>query len=99
MIHDHDLPDAEVYRGPGGARRWASTWLDAWDDWAIENQEYIDAGDRVVVVAHIWARGKGSGTPVQQQHGIVLTLREGKVVRLDYFGSKAEALEAVGLSQ
>jgi hypothetical protein len=28
----------------------------------------------------------------------VWTLRDGKCVRLDYYGSKKEALEAVGLS-
>jgi ketosteroid isomerase-like protein len=98
-IHEHDLPEGGVYRGPEGAKRWAATWVDAWDDWGIENEEYIDAGDRVVVVAHLWARGKGSGTPVQQRHAIVFTVREGKAVRLDYFGSKAEALEAVGLPE
>jgi len=98
-VHDHDLPDAGVYRGAEGVRRWGSQWTEAWDEWEIDNEEYIDAGDRVVVIARMSARGKGSGLTVHRREGLVLTIRSGTAVRLDYFSSRSEALEAVGLSE
>src|SRR3954447_20767057 len=98
-VHDHDLPDAGVYRGPEGVARWGSAWAEAWDDWEFETEDYIDVGDRVVVIARMWARGKRSGVTVQRHDGLVITVRNGEAVRLDYFSSKAEALEAVGLRE
>ena len=55
------------------------------------------------VIRSSWSRRSGPAArevahQSRQQHGIVLTLRKGKVVRLDYFGSKAEAPKAAGLS-
>jgi ketosteroid isomerase-like protein len=57
-----------------------------------------DAGDQVVEVIRLSARGKGSGVPLDRLDAMVWSLRDGKAVRLDYFGSRTEALEAVGLS-
>jgi hypothetical protein len=36
---------------------------------------------------------------VERLDGAVHTLRDGKCVRLDYYGSRAEALESVGLGE
>ena len=96
-VHDHDLPDAQVGMGRRGLERWTQAWNEAWESWEVENEKYIDAGDQVVVLTRVWGRGKVSGVRVQQHGGFVISLRAGKVIRLDYFGSHAEALEAVGL--
>jgi ketosteroid isomerase-like protein len=96
-IYDHDIPDAGAYRGPDGFRAWMAHWGEAWESFSIEPGEYLDAGDKVVQVVRLSARGKGSGVPLERLDGMVWTLRDGKAVRLDYFGSRNEALEAVGL--
>jgi ketosteroid isomerase-like protein len=81
-------------------RDWIADFSEAFESFALEPREYIDAGDgKVVVVAHLTARGKGSGAPVERLDGMVWTVRDGKTVRLDYYGSRAEALEAVGLAE
>jgi len=36
---------------------------------------------------------------VERVDGAVYTMREGKCVRLDYYGSREQALEAVGLRE
>jgi ketosteroid isomerase-like protein len=41
-----------------------------------------------------WGRG---GISLERRDASVHTLRDGKIVRLDYYGDLAEALEAVGL--
>jgi hypothetical protein len=98
-VHDHDLPDAPVGRGRLGFERWTQAWNEAWGSWDIENETYIDAGDRIVVLTRIRARGKGSDVQVQQHGGFVISLRAGRVIRLDYFGRHGDALEAVGLRE
>jgi ketosteroid isomerase-like protein len=45
------------------------------------------------------ARGRGSGVPVDQRVFSVLTVRDGKVARIDDHTERADALEAAGLSK
>jgi len=98
VVRDQHIPDSGDYRGYAGLARWREDWEAAWDDWRWEPEEFIDVGDRVVAVLRVHAKGRGSGVDVERVDGAVWTLRNGKCIRLDYYGSKAEALEAVGLS-
>lgn len=96
-LFDHDIPNAtESYRGIDGLIRWQADWEASWASWRWEPEEFIDVGDRVVAVLRVYARGRGSGVDVERLDGAVRTLRDGKVIRLDYYGSKAEAFDAVG---
>jgi ketosteroid isomerase-like protein len=97
-VHDHDLPDATgIYVGYDGISQWLSVWLEAWEAYHVEAERFVDAGDRVVAVIGLTAKGKGSGIEVERRDGMVYTLRERRVVRIDYYGSVDEALDAVGL--
>jgi ketosteroid isomerase-like protein len=98
-VHDHDIPDAGTYRGHRGYEKWLADWAAAWQNFSIEPEEYIDAGERVVLVIRLRATGRGSGLELDRQDGLVFTMRDGLAVRLDYYGSKGEALEAVGLRE
>jgi ketosteroid isomerase-like protein len=97
-IHEHDVPDAATYRGRDGFLQWVAHWAEAWTSFAYEPEEFIDAGDKVVVVIRITARGRASGVSVERLDGMVLTPRDDRLVRVDYYGSRAEALNAVGLA-
>jgi ketosteroid isomerase-like protein len=60
----------------------------------------IDADDRVVSVLTSHVRGRASGIAVELAHfAAVWTIREGKIVRVALFTTRAEALEAVGLRE
>jgi ketosteroid isomerase-like protein len=96
-IYDHDILDAGEYRGLEGMLPWQADWDSSWESWRWEAEDFIDVGDRVVVVLRLYAKGRHSGVDVERLDGAVWTLRAGKAVRLDYYGSKAEALKAVGL--
>ena len=97
--YDHDIPDAGTYRGHEGYLSWIADWGEAWEDWGFEPEHFIEAGDQVVMVTRLWARGKGSGVRTERRDGWIFTVRNGRAVRIDYYSSKAEALEAVGLSE
>jgi ketosteroid isomerase-like protein len=97
-IHDHDVPDGSVYSGWAGAARWMENWDSAWEDYRMETEEFIDAGDQVVVVIQMTAIARG-GMKLDRSDALVYTLRNGRIVRLDYFNNKSEALKAAGLSE
>ena len=99
VIRDHDIPDSSDYHGYAGLAQWSEDWSAAWDDWRWEPEEFIDVGDRVVGVLRVYAKGRGSGVDVQRVDGAVWTVRHGKCIRLDYYGSKNEAFKAVGLEK
>jgi ketosteroid isomerase-like protein len=98
-IHDHDIMDASQYRGHEGFRSWLEDWSSAWSNFSMEPEEFIDAGERVVVVLRMRATGRGSGAEVERQDAIVFEIRDGLTVRIDYYNNRAQALKAVGLSE
>jgi ketosteroid isomerase-like protein len=91
--------DAGEYRGHAGLGRWLEDWGAARAEYSFELQEFIDAGDSVVAASLVKARGLGSGVEVERQDGLVYGFRAGKIVRLDYYNSRQQALEAVGLAE
>jgi hypothetical protein len=93
------LPAAGVYRGHEGVEQFFADWLAIWDDYAMENDEFIDAGDSVVVVFRQRGRGKGSGVRAERTFFGVYDLEAGKVTRFRQYESREAALEAVGLTE
>ena len=71
----------------------------AWAEWSIDVEEFIDAGDSVVVFVRMTATGLGSGIQTDREDAQVYTLRDAKVVHLDYYNSRMQALKAVGLAE
>jgi ketosteroid isomerase-like protein len=73
--------------------------FEVYENFRIEPTEYVDAGDKVVVVTRIQATGKGSGVPLDQKYSFVWTVRGGKLAELAVFLDRRKALEAAGLSE
>ena len=96
-----DSPPDETYRGPQGVIRFWETWRAAFDDFCVELEEIIDAGDQVIVIAGVRGRGAGSGAEVRSpSFPQVWTMGDdGRPVRVEMFPSRAEALEAAGVSE
>jgi ketosteroid isomerase-like protein len=65
----------------------------------IAAEDFIDADDRVVVAVRVSGRGKASGAPVDARPFHVLAERGGKVTRIEWYATRAEALKAVGLEE
>jgi ketosteroid isomerase-like protein len=97
-VHDHDTPDQGAYLGRGGVERWLQEWSEAWSDWEFEPEEFIDAGNAVIVVIRMHAKGAGSGVELDRQDAIVYRFSEDKILRTDYYNSKQQALEVAGVS-
>jgi ketosteroid isomerase-like protein len=92
------LPDVGRMRGREAVKHWIAEILGTFE-FRTEPEEFIDAGEAVVTVVRQVARGKASGAETVNRLVYVHGFEEGKVVYFDTYRSKAEALEAVGLSE
>jgi ketosteroid isomerase-like protein len=100
-VRDHDIMDGREYRGHADVRRWLfEDWASAWSDYSSEPEEFIDVDDeRVIVVSRVKATGRSSGVEIERQDAMVFVVRDRQVVRLDYYNSKQQALDAVGVEE
>jgi ketosteroid isomerase-like protein len=89
-------PDGACYRGLEEVKREARRWLGTWDEYRFSPQEFIDAGDFVLVPLHVRGRGKGSGVEVEQSFVESWKMRDGKAVEHYAYPNMEEALAAVG---
>jgi ketosteroid isomerase-like protein len=71
--------------------------LEAWEERRLEPEEFIDAGDDVVVLLHEYRRGKGSGVELETETAVVVAVSGGRVVRIQGYTDRGAALAAAGL--
>jgi ketosteroid isomerase-like protein len=71
----------------------------SFEDLSWAPQEFIDAGDDVIVPLVFAGTPRGGGAQVTFGETQVYTVREGSVVKVRDFRTKVRALEAVGLSE
>jgi ketosteroid isomerase-like protein len=85
-----------VLRGREGLKRWISTTREIWDEWRFEPERFLSAGDRVVVLVRVLARGAISGVRLDRETAHIWTLEDGRVTRCEVYLDRSEALEAAG---
>jgi ketosteroid isomerase-like protein len=91
-------PDTTARIGPEAILAYLMGWLDAWEYWRVEPEALLDAGEKVVVLAQSTGKGKASGVelaPFRSAH--VVMLAEGRIIRVQGFYDRDEALAAAGL--
>jgi ketosteroid isomerase-like protein len=66
-------------------------------DARVEFEEFIDAGDKVLVIGTLHGAGRGSGAEVRRRQGYVWTIRDGKAVRFEWFNDPDVARRAAGI--
>ncbi len=93
------MPDVTPYHGPEGLLQILADWVEGFEDFEMSPEEFIDANDsQVVVRVHQRAVGAQSRVPIEADFWMVHTMRDAKMLRMDIYGSKAQALEAAGLA-
>jgi ketosteroid isomerase-like protein len=98
-----DEPDPSPHVGRDAFERLVLGFVESFAEIKFAILELIDAGNRVIAstVLHAVLRGQGSarGAGVSDTYVFVYKLRDGLVVEGWEYGTKQEALEAVGLSE
>ena len=98
-VNPPDAVEPGIRRGIDAFGSAAQAVTDTFDGVSLEVDEILDAGERVILLATLHGRGRGSGAEVAIKLSHVWTVREGKAVRFEWFNSTGEALEAAGLSE
>jgi ketosteroid isomerase-like protein len=98
---DSNFPDTGTgeWHGHEGFLRFVAGQTEGFAEMSVETQEFIDVGDKVVVPIEFGGRARHTGIEIKFPVVHVVTIRDGKIARLDIHLSKAEALEAAGLSE
>jgi ketosteroid isomerase-like protein len=94
------FPDAGAYCGLDEVGRYMRRdFLADLDGAAIVGEEFLEAGDSVVVRVNQQATGTSSGAPVGLRYYQVWTFRGSSVIRIESIRTREDALEAAGLSE
>jgi ketosteroid isomerase-like protein len=90
--------EKHLYKGHDGIREIAAVWGENFDEFTLDLEEAIDAGDDHVV-ALVHQRGLVKGVPIEGRIAYDWEVRDGKGVRVQVYFSWEEALQAAGLSE
>ena len=87
---------------PAMAAAWRA-YLAAWEDYRTEVDEYLELdGERVLVLLHLFGRGKTSGVKlgeIRTKAANLFHVRGGKVTRLVLYQDQERGLADLGLSE
>jgi ketosteroid isomerase-like protein len=95
------LPDStpRPHHGWDGVLQFIGNQMEAFSEGWLEAEEFIDRGDYLIVAYRFGGRARHTGLDVEFSFVHLITLRDGKVTRLEVHRTKAQALEAAGLSE
>ena len=90
-------PEPGPFVGREAVLREFGRYLDTLDNSVFELISLVDAGDRVVA-RQVW-RGEGRGPDMNLEFTTVTTVRNGRMIFIEFFWNHAEALEALELPE
>jgi ketosteroid isomerase-like protein len=96
--------DVEVYmppnvvaavapRGHRDVGKYLRGWFDSWHEYRPEPEGFVAAGEQVVALVNLRARGKGSRFEIQEQVADVFEFDSGKISKLRMYVQRDTALE------
>ena len=93
-----DYPEGEqVLRGREGMAGLLTMLRESWTVFRFEPEQFIDAGDRVVVFIRVVAEGGASGVATERETAHIWVVRDGRLASIQIYRDRSQALEAVGL--
>ena len=91
-------PEPDTYRGHEGVRRYFAGFEGVMDEVRWEADELMEAPDeRVVAGIRLLTRSVTTGLELELPVWQVCTVRDGKVLRIEGFAEREDALRAAGL--
>jgi ketosteroid isomerase-like protein len=92
-------PGQQIFHGIDGVMEFFGAVLEVFDQGRQVPERFIDCGDQVLVFVRTEVRERSSGLEMKEHWAHLVTLHDGKVVRLQQFRDREQALEAARLSE
>src|SRR4051794_12187360 len=99
LVLGPDFPDAGMHSGVEAVAAYTRGLLEPWTHFTMEAEEIIGAGDSVLAAVRQRGVGSTSGVPTVLSYFTRWTFRGRKVIHIQSFRERAEALDAAGLSE
>jgi ketosteroid isomerase-like protein len=93
------LDISKSYRGVDGLVEYLGAWLEPFSEYHVENLDYVDAGECVLIPSQQWGIGTESGARVELELTTLYEVREGRITRVHQYDTMDEALQAAGLRE
>jgi ketosteroid isomerase-like protein len=87
--------DRVIYHGHDDLRRYFAELDEVWSRYEMQLERMVPAGPRVAALCHLYAVGRESDLELEEYPGVVFTLDDGKITRIDAYPTQAETLAAV----
>jgi ketosteroid isomerase-like protein len=100
VVSEDVAVDPGTYHGADAVGEWFGGWFRMFaHGYQLDIAEVIPIDDSVVVAVDHHAVGRRSGAEVATRYYNAYWIRDGKIVRLELYRDRADALEAVGLEE
>jgi ketosteroid isomerase-like protein len=97
MTHSY-VPDMGLFHGHDGIREFFREWRAFFVEYHAEAEEFVDAGDSVIVRVRQAGRGRASSVDVEMPaYWQLYTLRDGRAVRVAIYREEGDARAAAGI--
>jgi ketosteroid isomerase-like protein len=91
--------ETKTHRGIDGLRQTWLDWLQPWASYHFRVERMVDLGEQVLVVARDRGRRRDMDAEVESPLAAVWTVRQGHVVKAEFYATRDAALQAVGLRE
>ena len=88
---------AESYKGHNGVLTWAERWRDALHGLELQTQNFVEAGEEVVVLSRFVARERTGRESAEAHFAHVWTVKDGTVREVRLYLDWKAAMGAAGL--
>jgi ketosteroid isomerase-like protein len=92
-----DLAFQGTEAGPEGFLRAWAEWLSPFEDYRIEVEETVEAGDVLIDLVHQTARTKRGGVPVETRGAAVWRFHGGRLAGVEFHLDREAAFRSAGL--
>jgi ketosteroid isomerase-like protein len=94
-----EFPDAGAYLGVEAVAGYMRGFLEPWKHLTIGVEDLVEAGDSVLASVVQRGAGDASGASTELRYFQLWSFRGSRVIRLENFRERGEALEAAGLAE
>jgi ketosteroid isomerase-like protein len=99
VVHGDVSTETGTFKGREEVGGWFGRWYGAFaQGYQMKVEDIRELGDRVFVVQRHEGQGRTSGVPVEMRNAALISLRGGKITRIEIYRDPDEALEAAGVA-